>query len=386
MPRTVKAAVMVKPGVLETQEFPYPSIGREAMLLRVEKCGICGTDKHTFRGETTQYGGTKAETVTPFPIIPGHELVGVIAEAGKDANETMNTGGETLKVGDRVVICPDLFCGKCYYCRNYAGFIWCDNMRSYGNSLSSKEPPHLFGGWAEYVYLVPGTYVSRVPDNMKPDVAVLAELMAVTYNLDKAKEFYSMSGDGFKSGDTIVVQGSGPVGLCHIIKSRMLGAGDIIAIDKSDLRLAKARSFGADFSINLKTTTSQQRIQQVLELTEGRGADLVIECAGAAQAVPEGIDMLRKGGMYIETGIFADVGPVSINPHRHLCAKNIRLIGQTNHPPTAYRPSLKLMEKYKSFFPPFEQLVTHQYKVEEAEQALEKSMHEEESLKVVISP
>jgi len=356
------------------------------MLLRVEKCGICGTDKHTFRGETTQYGGTKAETVTPFPIIPGHELVGVIAEAGKDANETMNTGGETLKVGDRVVICPDLFCGKCYYCRNYAGFIWCDNMRSYGNSLSSKEPPHLFGGWAEYVYLVPGTYVSRVPDNMKPDVAVLAELMAVTYNLDKAKEFYSMSGDGFKSGDTIVVQGSGPVGLCHIIKSRMLGAGDIIAIDKSDLRLAKARSFGADFSINLKTTTSQQRIQQVLELTEGRGADLVIECAGAAQAVPEGIDMLRKGGMYIETGIFADVGPVSINPHRHLCAKNIRLIGQTNHPPTAYRPSLKLMEKYKSFFPPFEQLVTHQYKVEEAEQALEKSMHEEESLKVVISP
>lgn len=382
----VKAAVMTAPKKLEVWEFPYPSIADDAMLLEVELCGICGTDKHTYRGEITQYGGTKAETMTPFPIIPGHEIVGVVAEMGKRAHDTIKTFGETIKVGDRVVVCPDIFCGHCYYCRNYCGFIWCDNIKSYGNSLSCKNPPHLFGGWAEYMYLLPNTFVFKVPDSIKPEVAVLTELMAVTYNLDKAKEFYSMSGEGFKTGDTVVIQGVGPMGLCHVIKARMLGAGDIVAIDASDFRLDMAKQFGADMCLNIRNTTQQERVQTVKDLTNGVGADVVVECTGVATSIVEGLELVRKGGMYIVSGVFVDTGEVSINPHRHLCAKNIRLLGQTNHPPSGYLPSLKLMEKFAKFFPPFERIVTHRFGLNEVQQAMEQSMNAENSMKVVIDP
>ena len=382
----VKAAVMVEPGRIEVQEFPYPEVADDAMLMKVELSGICGTDKHSYRGETKQYAGTKAEMSIPFPIIPGHEIVGTIVEVGKHANDAIKTYGQTINKGDRVVICPDIFCGKCYYCRNYSGFIWCDNMKTYGVSMSCTTPPYLFGGWAEYLYILPGTFVYKVPDSISPTAAVLTEPMAVTYNLDKAKEFYSMSGDGFKTGDTIVIQGVGPLGLLHAIKARMLGAGDIIAIDASEFRLNMAKEFGVDTCLNIRKTTQSERIEAVKTLTHGVGADVVVECTGVPTAIIEGLEMVRKGGMYIVTGMFVDVGEISINPHRHLCAKNIRLIGQTNHPPSGYLPSLKLMEKFAKFFPPFEKIVTHKFPLNEAAKAMELSLNADLTMKVAIVP
>ncbi len=379
----VRAAVMAAPGKIGVQEFPRPSLEEGALLVKMEMSGICGTDKHTYRGEGIQYGGTKAETRTPFPIIPGHENVGIVAEITNRACKDIEFSGKPLKEGDRVVICPDIVCGKCYYCRYIAGYLWCDNPKGYGN-MSCADPPHLLGGWSEYLYVMPASYVYKVPEDIPPRIAVLAELMAVTYNLDKAKEFFSMSGEPFGFCDTVVVQGVGPLGLCHLIKARMLGAGDIIAIDKSEFRLNMAKEFGADYIINIKDTTSEDRIDYVRDLTEGRGADVVIECAGVPQVIPEGLEMLRRGGMYIETGNFVDMGEVSINPHRHLCAKNVRLIGLTNHPNTGYVPTLKAFRKYGHIFP-FEKIVTHFYTIDEADKALEKSM-EMDSMKVVITP
>jgi len=236
------------------------------------------------------------------------------------------------------------------------------------------------------MYLLPNTFVFKVPDSIKPEVAVLTELMAVTYNLDKAKEFYSMSGEGFKTGDTVVIQGVGPMGLCHVIKARMLGAGDIVAIDASDFRLDMAKQFGADVCLNIRNTTQQERVQIVKDLTNGVGADVVVECTGVATSIVEGLELVRKGGMYIVSGVFVDTGEVSINPHRHLCAKNIRLLGQTNHPPSGYLPSLKLMEKFAKLFPPFERIVTHRFGLEKVQQAMEQSMNAENSMKVVIDP
>lgn len=386
MPKEVKAAVMVAPGKIEIREFPYPKIADEAMLVRVEICGICGTDKHSYLGETKQYAGTKAEMSIPFPIIPGHEIVGIVVEVGKRASEAINTFGQAISVGDRVVVCPDIFCGKCYYCRNYNGFIWCDNMRTYGVSMSCRSSPYLLGGWAEYLYILPGTYVYKVPESISATAAVLTEPMAVTFNLDKAKEFYSMSGDGFKTGDTVVVQGVGPLGILHAIKARMLGAGDIIAIDSSEFRLAIAKEYGVDVCLNIKKSTMTDRIDVVKSLTQGIGADVVVECTGVPGAIREGLEMVRKGGMYIVTGMFVDVGEVRVNPHKHFCAKNIRLIGQTNHPPLGYLPSLKLMEKFAKFFPPFERLVTHKFPLEEAAKAMEVSLDTDRTLKVAIVP
>ena len=384
-PSSVKAAVMVGPGRIETQEFPYPEIDRDSMLIETEMCGVCGTDKHTYSGETTQYAGTEAESVTPFPIIPGHEIVGTVAEIGRRAQTNLEYGGNKLDVGDRVVMCPDILCGHCYYCKNFAGFPLCENVLGYGNAFTCKDPPHLMGGWAEYIYVRPDTFVYKVPDGIGPSLAVMAELLAVTFNLDKAKSFYSMDGEGFGTGATVVIQGIGPMGLLHVFKSRVMGAGDIIAVDGSPFRLEMATRFGADHLISVNGSSSSERIERVRALTQGRGADLVIECTGVAEAIPEGIEMLRRGGMYIVAGVFADVGEVAINPHRHLAARQARLIGMTNHPPSAYVPSLKLIEKFKDTFP-LDEFVTHKFKVEEADSAMQQAFDVESAMKVVIAP
>lgn len=384
--KRVKAAEVSAPECLKIVDFPYPDVGDDGGILEVEYCGICGTDKHIFKGEATLYAGTAMETHVPYPIILGHELVGRIVELGKDAHKTLVMHGP-VEEGDRVVVCPDIFCGRCFYCLNYQGFIWCDNMKTYGNNLTSAVPPHLFGGMAEYMYLLPGTHVIPVEEDIPPLVAVLTELMVCTFTIDKAKEFYAMSGEGFRCGDTVVIQGCGPLGLCHIIKARIMGAGTIVAIDMSDFRLEFAKRYGADVLINAKKTSVSDRVEYVRELTDGRGADLVIECTGVPEVIPEGILMTRKGGMYIITGMFVDVGRViSINPHRDICAKNIRIIGSTNHPPSGYIPTLKLMKRYQPYFPPFSELVTHVFPLEDVNKALMVSMDVESSLKVVIAP
>lgn len=384
MGRTVQAAVMVAPGRMEIREYPLPALREGGALLRVEMCGICGTDKHTWRGETLQYSGTREESQTPFPIIPGHEIVGVLEEIDDRRGPRLDYDGQPLAAGDRVTLCPDVVCGTCYACRHTFAFPWCERLRGYGNAFCADEPPHLFGGWAEYLYVLPAAFLYRVPESLPVRVAVMAELMAVSYNLDKVKELFTMAGEGFATEDTVVVQGAGPMGICHIVKARVMGAGEIVAIDPSPYRLALARRFGADHVLDLGRTTAAERIEFVRSLTHGRGADIVAECAGVAHAVPEGLEMVRKGGVYVEAGNFVDTGEVALNPHRHFCARNIRLIGMTNHPFTGYTPSLRLLERHASRFP-FAAFVTHEYPVARAHEALLRSM-EPDCLKVAIVP
>lgn len=383
MASTARAAVMVAPGRLELRAFPIPRLEPGAVLLKVEMCGICGTDGHTWRGETAQYAGTAAESSTPFPIIPGHEIIGTVADIGRGA-ERRDFDGEPLRVGDRVALCPDVVCGQCYECRHRFAYPWCENLRGYGNSFCCDDPPHLFGGWAEYLYVLPQAFLYRVPPSLPLRVAVMVELMAVSYNLDRTKEFFSLSGDGFATGCTVVIQGVGPMGICHVIKARVMGAGAIIATDLSDYRLDLAREFGVDHVINVSRTDAAERLEAVRSLTRGRGADIVVECAGVAEAVPEGLDMLRKGGAYVEAGNFVDTGEVLLNPHRHLCAKNVHLLGVTNHPFTGYTPSLELLERCADRFP-LERFVTHEFPLDQAEEALT-LVQSRNCLKVAIAP
>ncbi len=384
MERNVKAAVMVEPGRIEIQEFPYPEMEKGAMIVKMEMSGVCGTDKHTFDGRAKQYAGTSAETDTPFPIVPGHENVGIIEEITKEAAEGIEFYGAKLKVGDRITMCPDIVCGKCWYCRNTFGYPWCENIRAYGNAFTSIDAPHLFGGWSEYMYIRPDTFIYKVPDGISPDVAVLAELFTVSCAVDEAKSVYDASSKGFGVSNTVVVQGVGPMGLSCAIKARILGAGDIIVIDKSPFRLNMALECGSDFALNVDETTKEERIAFVKEKTGGRGADLVVESCGIPQAFTEGLDMLRKCGTHIEAGNFVDTGETTININRHITAKNVRMIGVTNHPFTGYGGTLKIFEKYGDRFP-FEKIVTHRYKIDEAEKGLKKST-ELDTMKVVIEP
>ena len=307
----VRAAVLVAPGRYEVQAFPRPSLADGALLMQVEMSGICGTDKHTFLGETKQYAGTPAETNTPFPIIQGHENVGVITEISPRGADRIEFYGRRLAVGDRITMCPDVVCGRCYSCTHVMGYVWCDNSQCYGNSFTSAEPPHLLGGWAEYMYLRPDTFVYKVPSGLSTRVAVLAELMACTASLDKVKEFSSYAMEGFNSGDTVVIIGSGPLGLLHVAKTDMMGAGQIIASDLSPYRLAWARRCGADEVLDVSSTTAEERLEQVRELTAGRGADVVLHMANTAQSFIEGIEMLKRGGMMVEMGNFVDTGDVN---------------------------------------------------------------------------
>jgi threonine dehydrogenase-like Zn-dependent dehydrogenase len=375
----VLAATLVKPGQYEIKEYPLPEPAAGCVLVKMELSGICGTDKHTFQGYTTQYGGRKLE----FPIIQGHENVGTVAAIGGNGNYS-DFEGIPLRVGDRVVVGANVCCGECYYCRHDFPYYCCENMTDYGNNLSAKNPPHLFGGWSQYMYIVPGSFLVKVPDELPSEIAVLTEIFAVSVGLDRAKQMSAFPNESFRFDDTVVVLGVGPLGMCFLMKARMLGAGTIIAIDLSDYRLNFAKRLGADHVMNVAKHSKQERLQIVKDLTNGRGADMVIECAGVPQAVPEALEMLRIGGLLVEAGNFSDLGEVSFSPHRHLCAKNARILGVGGEEPAAYGPSMRQMARYMKKYP-LQEFVTHRFGLRDVEAAMQKSI-EPGSMKVVLQP
>jgi L-iditol 2-dehydrogenase len=375
----VLAATLVKPGQYEIREYPLPDPAPGCVLVKMEMSGICGTDKHTFQGYITQYGSKKLE----FPIIQGHENVGTVAAIG-GTEEYTDFEGVPLKVGDRVVVGANVCCGKCYYCRHDFPYYCCEDMTDYGNNLTAKNPPHLFGGWSQYIYIVPGSFLVKVPDELPSEVALLTEVFAVSVGLDRAKQMSAFPSESFRFDDTVVVLGVGPLGMCFLMKARMLGAGTIIAVDLSDYRLKLAKRLGADHVINAKTASKEQRLQMVRDLTHGRGADVVVECAGVPQAVPEALEMLRIGGLLVEAGNFSDLGEVSISPHRHLCAKNARVLAVGGEEPAAYGPSMRQMVRYMKNYP-LREFVSHRFGLRDVDAAMKKST-EADSMKVVMEP
>jgi L-iditol 2-dehydrogenase len=206
----------------------------------------------------------------------------------------------------------------------------------------------------------------------------------VTVGLDRAKQFSAVPNESFLFDDTVVVLGVGPLGMCFLMKARMLGAGTIVSVDISDYRLAMAKRLGADHVVNAHTTTAAERLNFVRSLTQGRGADLVIECAGVPQVIPEALDMLRLGGLLVEAGNFSDLGDVGINPHRHLCSKSARIMGVGGEEPASYGPSMRQMARYMHFYP-LREFVSHRFRLGEVESAMQKSMALD-SMKVVIEP
>ena len=375
----VLAATLVKPGQYEIREYPLPEPAAGCVLIRMEMSGICGTDKHTFQGYTAQYGGRQLE----FPIIQGHENVGTIAAIGGDGKYA-DFEGVALREGDRVVVGANVACGECYYCRHDFPYYCCEKTTDYGNNLSAKNPPHLFGGWAQYMYVIPGSFLVKVPDDLPSEVAVLTEIFAVSVGLDRAKQMSAFPNESFRFDDTVVVLGVGPLGMCFLMKARMLGAGTIIAVDKSEYRLNFAKRLGADFGVNVESMSKEERLKMVKDLTHGRGADMVIECAGVPEAVPEALEMLRVGGLLVEAGNFSDLGEVAISPHRHICAKNARILGVGGEEPAAYGPGMRQMARYMKNYP-LREFVTHRYGLRDVDAAMKKSV-EAESMKVVLEP
>ena len=376
---SVLAAALVEPGRYELREFPLPEPAPGCVLVKMEMSGICGTDKHTYQGFITQYGERKIE----FPLIQGHENVGTVAAIGGDG-ECTDFEGIPLQLGDRVVVGANVSCGRCYYCRHDFPYCCCENTLDYGNLLNAKNPPYLFGGWSQYMYIVPGSFLVKVPDDLPSEVAVLAEIFAVSVGLDRAKQMSAFPSESFRFDDTVVVLGVGPLGMCFLMKARMLGAGTIVAIDLSDYRLDFAKRLGADHIVNAGRTSQAERLQIVKDLTHGRGADMVIECAGVPQAVREALEMLRISGLLVEAGNFSDLGEISLSPHRHLCAKNVRILGVSGEEPAAYGPGMRQMARYLKHYP-LREFVTHRFGLRDVEAAVQKAIAAD-SMKVVLEP
>jgi len=227
------------------------------------------------------------------------------------------------------MIPPLMPCGYCYYCVHYPERAnKCLTPVYYGRYLGFDKPPHLWGGFAEYVYvdldMLPGTKVYKLPDDMPLRLGALAEPLT---SCIRAFNRASRAG-GFSWGDTVVIQGSGPIGILAVAAAREMGAGRVICVGAPESpRLELARKFGAEATVNIEEVTEpQERIARVREIAGGFGADVVLDCAGHPSAGPEGIEFLRDGGTYVEMGQFTDAGSITTSWHR-ICAKDLNVLG-----------------------------------------------------------
>ena len=372
--RFVKSVVLEAKGKLSLKSFPYPELKKNCAIIRMEYSGICGTDKHSFEGFFHQKGGRPI----PLPVIQGHENVGIIEEIN---GELLDHDGNILKVGDRVVPAPNISCGKCFACRNNRPYYYCDCKLDYGNNIGAGEPPHIFGGWSEYLYILPGSHLFKYPDSLDPKFGTFIEPLSVTGCLDKARQ-WSSEWEPFRSGDTVVILGTGPIGLFHLIKANLIGAGKIISIDPYKFRTSLAQQFGAT-----ETVTSDDREEikdNIKKLTNNMGADLVVDCSGVSEGFTIALELIREGGMVLEVGIFSNSHDISINPHSHILEKSARVIGIGGDDISQYYPSIKLLERNIDKLP-WEKIISHEFKIENVHEAMDVAMSDQ-SMKVLLNP
>jgi threonine dehydrogenase-like Zn-dependent dehydrogenase len=318
--RDVRVSTFAGPGAKPViHEVPWPTIPKRAALLQIGACGVCGTDQHILKGHWPK--------PLPWPFTLGHEIGAIIVEKGESFTEDFMS--KPLDIGSKVMIPPLMPCGHCYYCVHYPDTAnKCLTPVYYGRYLGFDKAPHLWGGFAEYVYvdldMLPGTKVYKLPDDMSLRLGALAEpLTSCIRAFNRAKK-----AGGFNWGDTVVIQGSGPIGILAIAAAQEMGAGRVICVGAPEHpRLTLARRFGAEATVNIEdVNTPEERIARVREIVGGFGADLVMDCSGHPSAGPEGIEMLRDGGTYVEMGQFTDAGKIETSWHR-ICTKDLNVLG-----------------------------------------------------------
>lgn len=347
---SVRAAVMTGPGLpLEVRTFPDPEPGPGEVILETLASEVCGTDVHLWHG--------RLEGV-PYPIIPGHVSVGRVRLARGVERDAL---GRPLAEGD-VVTFLDVHgtCWRCYQCTVAGRPNRCPSRRVYGISFGADEG--LLGGWAEAIRLLPGVSILRLPDTLSPERLIGGGCGLFT-------GFAAVERGEPAMGDTVLVQGTGPVGLAAVAFAHLRGAGRILAIGAPEPRLALARRFGADLTFSLGGTTPRERKEAVLEATGGRGPDVVIEAAGRPDAVEEGLDLLRDGGRYVVAGHYTDTGSVPLNPHVAVNRKHAEIRGQWGTDLRHLVGALRMLERHGDALS-FEEVIGGRYSLDRAGDAL----------------
>jgi threonine dehydrogenase-like Zn-dependent dehydrogenase len=328
----ILAAVMPAPHrPIEIREFARPDLPEGAALLRTARSEVCGTDVHLWHGRLTG---------VPYPIIPGHVSAGTL-EAIRGTLRGID--GELLREGDRAVFFDvHRTCGRCRACTVHRTPTRCTARRVYGITDSADDG--LFGGWSQAIYLEPGVGVARLPDAVGFDdyIGGGCGLLTAVHILERA---------ALRPGDTVLVQGTGAVGLSAIALARLSGASTIFAIGAPADRLELAREMGADHAFDLASTSAPQRLEEVRALTHGEGADVVIEAAGSPRAIEEGLNLARDGGRYIVAGHYTDAGPSSVNAHQQINKKHLDIRGCWGSEPGHFVRALTFLERYAASMP-----------------------------------
>lgn len=348
---------------LELREFEVPPPDAGQILLRIEAAGICGSDVHMWRGHDER---------TPLPIILGHEGVGIVEEV-RGKRTCLN--GAPIKPGDRLAWNRGITCGRCYFCAVAKEPSLCENRKVYGINRPANVAPYLNGCYARHIILTKDTDLVKIDQSVDPSILVAASCSGATvaHGFDLCPP---------KPGDVVLVQGPGPLGLFAIAFARAHGASEVVVIGGSRNRLEICEQFGASVILNRKTLDPADRKQAVMDLTHGRGVDLVVEAAGQPEAVGEGLSLLRRGGTYLSTGFSQPPATASVDFFQDVVKKNARVQGVWVSDAGHLHRAINLVLQNQELFA---KIVTHRFPLEQGNGAL-RAMESREALKAVLNP
>ncbi len=342
MARKEWSAVLEEPGRIVLREFDIPEIGPDEGLLKVEMCGVCGTDPKIYHG---QFDWIRT------PMILGHEVAGYIEEVGENAARRWGVGK-----GDRVVTDPGAPCGHCYYCLN-GMFRWCENRL--GFRIPCNQPPYLWGGYGEYQYLPPSARVYQISKDITAEAAVLTNAV-----LANGIQWLRIVG-GTSIGDAVVILGMGAQGMAAVIAAKESGASPIIVtgLTADEPRFELVRRFGADYTVNVE---KEDIVKLVNEVTNGKRAAVVVDLTGDSKAIVQAIELVKMQGTIVCASVFGS-SVLTPLPLDKITFNEIRLQGVFTNDHPAMRAAIKLVESGKY---PVDRIISHKYPLQQAEEAV----------------
>lgn len=342
MHKTMKAAVFLGKGNIEMREVPVPAVGEGEALVKVACAGICGSDLSIYAGKHPR---AKA------PLVMGHEFSGTVVEARPRE-------GQELRPGDRVVAEPIISCRECYPCKAGFGYV-CQNFGLYGIDAD--------GAFAEYVNM-PVDVLRKIPDALTDEEGALVEPVAVAVHALRLSET--------KLGDTVFVQGAGPIGLMVALVAGFSGADQVLISEIAPFRVDLARSFG----LNVVDLNSQDAVEAANSATKGRGADVVFEAAGAPASILQSPSLCRVRGEIIQVSMPKDPIPVDIVG---ITFKELTLKGVRVYAPFDFERAIRIVAESSIDFSP---LLSDPYPLERAEEAFHKARDAQDVMRVLIKP
>lgn len=364
IPKTARVAMLTGIEKIELQEYPIPEIGDGDILVKVEGCGICGTDAHEY----------KRDPFSLIPVVLGHEGTGEIVKMGKDVKK--DSAGKELHIGDKVVTCmifkdnPDIT-------------MFDLNKQNVGGAdvygLLPDDEKHLNGWFSDYIVIRQGSTVFNVSD-LDLDSRILIEPCAVlVHAVERAKTTGIL-----RFNSRVVVQGCGPIGLICIAVLRTMGIENIVAVDGEQKRLDFAKEMGAGKTVNFKEHKGIEALADgVKEAFGGYLADFAFQCTGSPVAHSNIYKFIRNGGGLCELGFFINGGDATINPHFDICSKEITIVGSWVYTLRDYATTFDFLKRAKGIGLPMNKLITHKFSLEDINEGFKTNL-KMEGLKIAI--